>query len=967
LWVNGSVRKGWIFLVFLLFFITFTAPVTAYTTELTVTKLAADGLTVIDKQTVSYQWMRDNLPVLGDGTTHYYLQGPVFVDDLTNETHEQELRWNQDEDTNCYPDKDFGAVRGTNIAALCDLVGGMSPGEEVKVQSSDGWNRKFAYTNIYAPPARTGPMIIAWEKDGLYPSDTGYFDGMRLVWLADTSVNPFGEHVFGNYDWHESAAPQYWYYYTSGTENYPTTTGLSAQIVSDLIIYSNDPVPPPTADFTAGVKTGRIVNGNFETALLAPWSGSVATATIYTGTSTVYKHGTASVRLAAPAGGSAWISQSADLTGVSTINFYRDMFGGSGKYLQVYVDSTLVANYTEVTSPLIATQGIDLSSYGFSGTHTVKFNTVNTLTSGAFTVYLDDIEDFGTGTSGPAPLTIGFKDLSSRMEDPTHTSWAWDFQNDGSTDSTSQNPAFTYLSDGVYTVKLTATNAGGSDPEIKTGYITVGTVTPPPVANFIASPLTGAQPLLVQFNDTSTNSPTSWKWAYRNATTGWTQFSAIRNATITFGTGTYDINLTAINAAGSDDEIKVGYITVTQPPTVANFTAVPRMGTAPLSVQFNDTSNNTPISWRWAYKNATTGWTQFSTVRNLTYSFPLGTYDINLTATNAAGSDDEVKVGYIIVTQPPTVANFTAVPRTGAAPLSVQFNDTSNNTPISWRWAYKNATTGWTQFSVVRNATFSFGAGTYDINLTATNAGGSDDEIKTGYIVVSTATPAPVANFTATPRTGTAPLTVQFNDTSTNSPVSWKWAYKNATVGWTQFSTVRNVKYSFPAGTYDINLTATNAGGSDDEIKTGYIATSEIPYIDVDVTGSVDNWILLTGSNEDTTSVDMTIATNLNSWSVSMRDALDGGKPAGTAGKMAEWTSGSGYIPSGKSLANALQVKSGTGSYLSVSGTGQTLQTGTAHAISYDLGLRQVITGTDPALEGNNRYHMVITFTGGAT
>ena len=80
---------------------------------------------------------------------------------------------------------------------------------------------------------------------------------------------------------------------------------------------------------------------------------------------------------------------------------------------------------------------------------------------------------YGPGTSGSAPLTIQFKDLSTKMEDTTHTSWAWDFQNDGTTDSTSQNPCLYYTANGTYTVKLTATNAGGSDTEIKTGYITV--------------------------------------------------------------------------------------------------------------------------------------------------------------------------------------------------------------------------------------------------------------------------------------------------------------------------------------------------------------------------------------------------------------------------------------------------------------------------------------------------------------
>ena len=67
---------------------------------------------------------------------------------------------------------------------------------------------------------------------------------MRLVFFADTSVNPWGEHVFGNFDWHESAEPEFWYYYQSGEQKYPTTTGLSAKYVSDILIYSS---LPPTS------------------------------------------------------------------------------------------------------------------------------------------------------------------------------------------------------------------------------------------------------------------------------------------------------------------------------------------------------------------------------------------------------------------------------------------------------------------------------------------------------------------------------------------------------------------------------------------------------------------------------------------------------------------------------------------------------------------------------------------------
>jgi hypothetical protein len=53
-------------------------------------------------------------------------------------------------------------------------------------------------------------------------------------------------------------------------------------------------------------------------------------------------------------------------------------------------------------------------------------------------------------TGGTAPLTVNFTDTSSGGP----TSWAWDFENDGTVDSNAQNPTFTYMSPGSYTVKL---------------------------------------------------------------------------------------------------------------------------------------------------------------------------------------------------------------------------------------------------------------------------------------------------------------------------------------------------------------------------------------------------------------------------------------------------------------------------------------------------------------------------------
>jgi hypothetical protein len=241
----------------------------AATTELTISRYADDGETILEQKKVDYHWLEnpDNIPVCGNGEIRYYHQGPVFIYEPADDPVELErLRWNEEEDQNWY-EKDMGAVKGTNVKDLCNLVGGMKEGEEVEIKAIDGFKKTFAYKNVYNyDPDREGPMVVCWSKDGLYP-DTGYADGMRLVWFAaatykdkDNIVNPAeftpGEyHVFGNWDWHEAADPQYWYYYNG---EFPTTTGLSVQYVAYINIYSNDPAPPCPVTLTAD-ETDNIV------------------------------------------------------------------------------------------------------------------------------------------------------------------------------------------------------------------------------------------------------------------------------------------------------------------------------------------------------------------------------------------------------------------------------------------------------------------------------------------------------------------------------------------------------------------------------------------------------------------------------------------------------------------------------------------------------------------------------------
>jgi len=154
-------------------------------------------------------------------------------------------------------------------------------------------------------------------------------------------------------------------------------------------------------------------------------------------------------------------------------------------------------------------------------------------------------------TSGEAPLAVAFTDASVGA-----ASWSWEF-GDGAT-SARQNPVHTYTAAGTYTVNLMVTNAAGSSSATKTATVTEP-VGPAPVAGFAANVTSGNGPLAVRFTDTSTGNPTAWSWTFGDGAT-----SAGQNPVHTYtAAGTYTVNLTVANAAGSDSATKT--IAVTEP------------------------------------------------------------------------------------------------------------------------------------------------------------------------------------------------------------------------------------------------------------------------------------------------------------------------------------------------------------------------------------------------------------------
>jgi PKD repeat protein len=251
---------------------------------------------------------------------------------------------------------------------------------------------------------------------------------------------------------------------------------------------------------------------------------------------------------------------------------------------------------------------------------------------------------------------------------------------------------------------------------------------------------------------------------------------------------------------------------VTAPTTpIASFTGTPTSGTAPLTVAFTDTSANSPTSWFWTFGDGAT-----STVQNPSHQYTsAGSYTVSLMATNAAGSNTVTRTNYITAsTLSAPTASFTGSPNAGTVPLTVAFTDTSANSPTSWSWTFGDGGT-----STSQNPSHQYTmSGSYTVSLTVANAAGSNTLTRMNYITVSSV-PPPVASFTGSPTSGTAPLTVTFTDSSSGSPTSWSWTFGD---GGTSTSQNPTHQYTTP-GTYTVVLTATNAGGSNTLTRANYI------------------------------------------------------------------------------------------------------------------------------------------------
>ncbi|MDT8393238.1 MAG: GEVED domain-containing protein [Bacteroidales bacterium] len=316
----------------------------------------------------------------------------------------------------------------------------------------------------------------------------------------------------------------------------------------------------------------------------------------------------------------------------------------------------------------------------------------------------------------------------------------------------------------------------------------------PPIANFEANPNPAMQGMDVSFTDLSTNNPGSWNWSFPGGTPS---VSTEQNPQVTYATpGIYDVSLEVSNSAGSDSELKTGYMNITE------YTAV----------YCESSGSSTASEWIeslsiGSFTNQSGNNGGYADYTNMQVSVEAGqTYNLNLLPGYAVRPNREFWRLWIDFNQDSDFTDngelvFSADGmRNGVSGTITIPSGLSGETRMRVSMKYNASQTSCEQFAA--------------------------GEVEDYTIVIGTAVPlAPVADFSGTPTSVTVGNSVQFTDLSLNDPTSWNWSFTGGTPA---SSTDQNPLVTYDlVGNYQVSLTVTNDQGSDTKTVADFITVTE--------------------------------------------------------------------------------------------------------------------------------------------
>jgi gliding motility-associated-like protein len=371
-------------------------------------------------------------------------------------------------------------------------------------------------------------------------------------------------------------------------------------------------------------------------------------------------------------------------------------------------------------------------------------------------------------------------------------SWTWDFDN-GNTANTAGPHTQTYNTPGTYDISLIVNGECGIDTIVRQLI-----VRPFPVVSFTPNPAGGCVPLVVNFTNSSTVGGT-FSWNFGPGSSPGT-FNGITPPAVTFSsTGSIPVTLTE-NLNGCIASATVNIQVDVRP--IPAFTATPASGCTPLTVTFvNNTASVGTETWFWDFGDGTN--TNVQHPGSHVFVNPGTTNlirNVKLVVTNATGCKDSLSIPITIYPLP--VAGFTNAPEVCENTNAIFTNTSTGATSYNWNF-------GDGQTSTAANPAHNYNTlGAHTVTLISiTNFGCRDTIIGTVFI-----DSVPNAAFVAD--TVCIGESTTFTNLSTGAPTTWLWTFGDGNT-----SGAANPTHTyFPAGTYNVELLATNVEGCKDSV-----------------------------------------------------------------------------------------------------------------------------------------------------
>jgi gliding motility-associated-like protein len=413
-----------------------------------------------------------------------------------------------------------------------------------------------------------------------------------------------------------------------------------------------------------------------------------------------------------------------------------------------------------------------------SVTKTITIYPNPTISIAADNVCLNTITSFSNSSSVAAPDNIA--------------SWAWDFDNNGVTDNTSQSPTNTYTNSGNFTVELKATTNNGCR-DSSTINITVNAL---PTASF--TPSNACVNANVTLNNSS-NVPlpdniTDYSWIFGSGSNPAT--SAIQNPPLlsynTSGVKTITLNITANTSctASITQTIQV----FAQP--VANFSATAVCQST--ATAFTDLSTPTGSITNWAWDFTNNNSTDNITNAPTTIYASSGTFTTSLIVTDNNSCKDTMLLpinvwGHAIPDfSPNNVCYGTATTFTNLT--NVTTNANLGGAP-TYLWDFNDGSA--TSNAISPNHTYNLGANAnavYNVTLTATTTNNCIDQIVKAVNVYA----VPTASFTAdSVCLGSTTQLLDASNGNGNALSNYVWDFQNN--GTIDATGISNPNFIFPS------------------------------------------------------------------------------------------------------------------------------------------------------------------------